>query len=399
MNNSNYNNRCKILFVHDIKVFKDEFTNYYSDGSYNMNVWEKYLMHSSDLSILADVVSISSDSAHLYNIIDKGRINIIELKSKGKSKIEKFMNFFQNSATKKIIRLAVSNADLIFLRMPSTRSYSAFKYGAKMKKKMIVEVVGHAFNALWYHSMIGKILAPINFIKMKSIVKKAQNVIYVTEKYLQKDFPNSNNNIACSDIDLSDSISYSKREYFKNKIVRIGMIGKLDVKYKGHEILINAIESLRDDFDLDFKIELVGSGSRKILNKHIQKRNIKTNIEFLETMRHDEVFKWLSNLDIYVQPSLTEGLPRSVIEAMASRCIVVGSNVGGIPELLGVSMIFKKKNESELIKIISGILSGTIDIDHEIEKNTKKISSYLTNSHDKKRYEYINDIIRDMNIR
>ena len=399
MNNNNYNNRGKILFVHDIKVFKDEFTNYYSDGSYNMNVWEKYLMHSSDLSIVAEVVPISFDSAHLYNIIDKGKINIIELESKGSSKIGKFMNFFHNSTTKNIIRQAVSKADLIFLRMPSTRSYSAFKFGAKMNKKMIIEVVGHAFNALWYHSMIGKILAPINFIKMKSVVKKAQNVIYVTEKYLQKDFPNSNNNIACSDIDLSDSILYSKREYFKNKTVRIGMIGKLDVEYKGHKTLINAIESLREDFDFDFKIELVGSGSRNKINKHMQKGNIKTNIEFLETMRHDEVFKWLSDLDIYVQPSLTEGLPRSVIEAMATRCIVVGSNVGGIPELLGERMIFKKKNELDLKKILCGILDGNIDIEHEIEENTKKISPYLTNSHDTKRYEFISDIIRDMNTR
>ena len=53
-----------------------------------------------------------------------------------------------------------------------------------------------------------------------------------------------------------------------------------------------------------------------------------------ETPAGDAVRKELDRSDLFVMPSRTEGLPRAMIEAMARGLPCIGSNVGGIPELL-----------------------------------------------------------------
>jgi len=64
-----------------------------------------------------------------------------------------------------------------------------------------------------------------------------------------------------------------------------------------------------------------------------------------------EVAPWMRALDIYVMSSETESFPNALLEAMACGCAVVGSRVGGIPELItdGVSgLLFESRNIDEL---------------------------------------------------
>ena len=60
-------------------------------------------------------------------------------------------------------------------------------------------------------------------------------------------------------------------------------------------------------------------------------------------------------MDLYIQPSLQEGLPRAMIEAMSVGMPIIGSNAGGIPELIDKNCIFKKKNVNEIMSIIKKI--------------------------------------------
>ena len=69
----------------------------------------------------------------------------------------------------------------------------------------------------------------------------------------------------------------------------------------------------------------------------------------------------LTDSDIYIQPSLQEGLPRAVVEAMSTALPCIGFNTGGIPELLEPEYIVKLKN-------VDGIVQR-IKILEDIEKN------------------------------
>ena len=54
------------------------------------------------------------------------------------------------------------------------------------------------------------------------------------------------------------------------------------------------------------------------------------------------MFDWLDSLDVYIQPSLVEAMPRALIEAMSRGLPSLGSKVGDIPELLTPSFVFSR---------------------------------------------------------
>jgi glycosyltransferase involved in cell wall biosynthesis len=59
------------------------------------------------------------------------------------------------------------------------------------------------------------------------------------------------------------------------------------------------------------------------------------NVVILPAIPHEEVLDLMQTSSIYVQPSISEGMPNALMEAMIHGCIPVGSNVAGIPTLIG----------------------------------------------------------------
>ena len=57
-----------------------------------------------------------------------------------------------------------------------------------------------------------------------------------------------------------------------------------------------------------------------------------------------EVMAWLDGIDIYLQPRMAEGLPRSLIGAMSRGCPFVGSRCGGITGLLEEECLIEPGN-------------------------------------------------------
>jgi len=63
------------------------------------------------------------------------------------------------------------------------------------------------------------------------------------------------------------------------------------------------------------------------------------------------VSPWMRSIDVFVQPSLTEALSNSIMEAMASGCCVIASDVGGNPELVEhgrTGLLFQRGNAEAL---------------------------------------------------
>src|SRR5690606_42058407 len=83
-----------------------------------------------------------------------------------------------------------------------------------------------------------------------------------------------------------------------------------------------------------FRYEIVGGGDQSYLRKIARKYGVADPVDFLGRITRKEVFQWLDKIDLYIQPSKTEGLPRALIEAMSRGLPCLGTRVGGIPELL-----------------------------------------------------------------
>ena len=110
----------------------------------------------------------------------------------------------------------------------------------------------------------------------------------------------------------------------------IGFIGRLE-EQKGITYLLQAIEKLNCSFS-HLKVVIVGEGSLsgQFLVQAISLRL--TNVRFTGFQR--DTPKFLGMFDVFVLPSLFEGLPVSAIQAMAAGLPVVASRVGGIEEVV-----------------------------------------------------------------
>jgi glycosyltransferase involved in cell wall biosynthesis len=111
----------------------------------------------------------------------------------------------------------------------------------------------------------------------------------------------------------------------------IGTVGRLTAVKGQENFLLTARELLKCRSDLRFI--LVGDGPlRARLETRARELGIDHRVSFLG--HRDDIYDVLRALDIFVLPSLHEGIPMVLLEAMALARPVVASRVGGIPEVL-----------------------------------------------------------------
>jgi glycosyltransferase involved in cell wall biosynthesis len=103
---------------------------------------------------------------------------------------------------------------------------------------------------------------------------------------------------------------------------------------KGHEYLIRSLREVKND-GLDSIALLVGDGPlRGELEELVRGLALEEEVYFLGSKAGEEIPTILAITDIFVLPSLVEGLPTAIIEAMAAGCPVVATAVGGTGELI-----------------------------------------------------------------
>jgi glycosyltransferase involved in cell wall biosynthesis len=136
------------------------------------------------------------------------------------------------------------------------------------------------------------------------------------------------------------------------------LIGRL-VEIKGHRFLLEAAAQIcRQRHDVQFL--LVGDGPlRGFLEQLVQEKGLEEFVRFAGV--RSDVPAFLRHMDAFVLPSLTEGLPITLLEAIASDLPVVASRVGGIPEVLehGVTgLLVSPGNVDELRDAILAVLDS-----------------------------------------
>ena len=128
----------------------------------------------------------------------------------------------------------------------------------------------------------------------------------------------------------------------------IGTGAALAVSYKRQVDVIKSIAKLKK-LGIIFKYKLVGEGDPQKLIQTI-KNEVDDLVTVVGTLKHDEVFEFLKSIDLYIQPSKQEGLPRSLVEAMSMAVPSLGSKIAGIPELLDADCLFEAGNIDEICK-------------------------------------------------
>jgi glycosyltransferase involved in cell wall biosynthesis len=101
-----------------------------------------------------------------------------------------------------------------------------------------------------------------------------------------------------------------------------------------------------------YKALIVGEGEdRQKLESLVTELGLESRVKFVGKRAHDELPALLNASDVFVRPSLSEGLGNSFLEAMAAGIPIIGTPVGGIPDFLqdGVTGIFCRVRDPESI--------------------------------------------------
>lgn len=387
----------KVLFVQDAYFFTSNEKQYYSEHIDN-TILKRYLHLGEFVTFLGriDTTISNEELIERFSLLDNSKSTIIGLPNfKTPLGFIKYIRY-----VKKQVEKAVLEHDIIMPRIPSALGALAVKYAIKHNKPLLGEVVGCTWDGYWNYSIKGKIVAPYYFFKQKNIVKKLPYAVYVTSEFLQRRYPTYGKNTNCSNVVIKN-IDYEIlknrldkiKKLKKNDIIKIGTIGGLDVPFKGQKYVIQSLPKLNTD---KYTYAVVGTGTGELLKREAERLNIEDIVHVNGPMKHNEVFNFLDEIDLYIQPSKQEGLPRALIEAMSRGLPAIGSRTGGIPELLREEFIFDKGDTKQLSEIINTYDLSKFPI--EAEENFNKAKEYFIDTISNRRLNFYIQFLKDHNL-
>ena len=182
-----------------------------------------------------------------------------------------------------------------------------------------------------YYRWLYLLLKPV----IRSIWNNASAVVACSDglrELAQETAPDVKMDVIPDGLDLS-RFEPSSREP-DPKSVRILTIGRL-IPRKGFQFLIRALPQIVENAAHDFEIEIVGDGPyQKELLKLAADLDVTEHIRFAGSVPYSELPGKYRDADIFILPSLAEGMPLVVLEAMGTGLPIVASRVQGIEELV-----------------------------------------------------------------
>lgn len=193
------------------------------------------------------------------------------------------------------------------------------------------------------------------------LCRSAAGVTYVSRS-LHKRYPARSSAFVTITTDANLDNWYAERpKRFTSPLVcaHLVNVGSFTQHYKGQGYLLDAVRILRNR-GYSMRLTLIGEGRYLPYYEKLATRlGVSDCVRFAGAVMFGEGVKGvLDEADLFVLPSLTEGLPRALLEAMALGLPCIGSNVGGIPELLPPNCLVPARNSIALADLIEGMLSN-----------------------------------------
>lgn len=234
---------------------------------------------------------------------------------------------------------AVGNVPAIIARAPSPLAYLVCRAAARAGRPFAVEIVGdpdQVFSPGAFRHPLRASIRRLATAAQRQIAREASAVLYVTRDVLQHRYPAGGDAYAASDVALDD-LAFSAsapREWRAPAPFVLVSVGGLDQPYKGTSVLLQAVSRLRRA-GAPVALRVVGGG--RLLDglwREADALGVSADVQFLGQQDRAGVHDALDSAHLFVLPSLTEGLPRALLEAMARGLPAVATDVGGTPELL-----------------------------------------------------------------
>jgi glycosyltransferase involved in cell wall biosynthesis len=345
----------RLLFAHDHRFLRGPAGELYTPGHLPASTWQRFLENFEEVHVIARDGGPIPDGVRLGRADSPGvQFEFVPSLSSARQLI------LRSPELDNRMSLAVSQSDAVVARLPSEIGLLALRHAKLQAKPYAIEVVGCIWDSCLHHgAFTARLYAPLAYIRTRRAIADAPLALYVTSSWLQNRYPTKGHSSSASNVTIErmDPAEGTRREARLMELERgrppvLGTIASLGVKYKGIQTALAALSRLRS-LGLDLTYRILGPGPAEHWKELAGELGVGDLVHFDGTRTAGkEVFAWLDTIDLYLQPSFTEALPRAMIEAMSRGAACVGSMRGGIPELLPQERLHSPGDVGKLVEII-----------------------------------------------
>ncbi len=321
-----------------------------SDAIIDYAYLTRYLAHYEDIQVLVRTRNVTDVDDALPRLDGDG-VTIVPLPDP-KSLLKAIIGL---PAMIRDIKNAAKASQACYIKMPDVLGTLVGLTLWWLQRDYAVEVVAdsyegirHAKKTMWGCRLYATLLDRLTRV----IVSRALTVAYIS-RYLQSRYPHRKSDqqfVFCS-VDIAEKDRGQTRSIDELDVTPFQIVaaGRLSAE-KGHVYLIRAMKKIVDSSESQVTLDLLGEGpERPALEAEVMALGLENHVRLLGYVKRGDSLNYcLDKAQLYVLPSLTEGMGRGLIEAMARGVPCVATAVGGVPEYLDHDCLVEAADSSAL---------------------------------------------------
>ena len=301
----------------------------YAESLMDSLFWSKYLSAFNKLYVIARIKQYDNENLSEWVLSDCEDVVFLPLPDyRGPKEYLKY--YFAIKRAIKKYSSELSGKAVAIMRSPSPIGYMFLKQWTNKTNPYGMEICANYSDDFYYHiDVIHSILYGVLNIQTKYYAKKATGVSYVTKKVLQNEYPTDGITASYSSIDIPECLYYKREPLKKRKeMYTLIHVSTLAIDIKGNEEFLGVLLNLRNSGYNATGVVVGGGRLKEYYIKRAADLGLGEFIRFTGHISHKEdLMNELKCADIMLFPTLSEGLPRTVIEAMANSLPCVSSGI------------------------------------------------------------------------
>lgn len=385
----------RALVLLELHFYRDKNGEYWSKRLIDYEYLDRYLSVFEEISVCARISYIEDNDGTLLKLSGPN-VSFVELPDT--QGVKETLKAFH--ITRKVFQKALKFHDAVIVRAPSMMTMLLYRDIKKSGIPFSVDVALSGKNMFPGSGMVYNLLNCCVDKYLKKICMEANGVSYVTEYVLQKSYPckammepNNANYFtgAFSTIEMNDKHYYKQNWDINAKPQKFILIhsGFMDDNRKCQDYVLKVIKNVIDS-GYNVEIRFIGDGAlRTKYEEMAETLGIRDNCVFLGLIRDKmALLEELRKGHLFIFPTKAEGLPRSVLEAMAQGLPCISSPVDGVPELLDDKYLVNWWDVDGFTKKVCYLLSNWPEMVKLSERNYQKSLEYHNDILKGKRHEF-----------
>nr|MDD6336349.1 glycosyltransferase family 4 protein [bacterium] len=369
----------RVLVIADSHMFRTPDNQFWCRGITGRDFFMRYCTVFDQVRVVCRVQDVEQIDKDKYLRVDDARIQVFPMPfARGTKEYLLHLREILRAA-----KQAVADCECAIFRVPSVIAY--FVYGAyrRIKKPYAIEVVVDPNQA--YSGAVRMLFVRL----LKKMALSANGASYVTHHVLQEKFPSyarlhgesaEHFESYYSSIDLYPEFLGEPKHYTQEQksFVISHTANKSASMVKGQDVLIRALGRIVKA-GWDVRVRFIGDSEIKEKYYAIAKEcGVEDRIAFTGMLAGaNQIREELISSDLFVLPTKAEGLPRSIIEAMAVGLPCVSTPIDGVTELVEPEYLVEQSDDKALAEKIVSLLGNKPLMEQMSKNNIETAKEYL----------------------